>query len=679
MTVTDQLIDTLFDGRYRIVRKLGAGGMANVYLAEDQELGRRVAIKILDDRHAGDDQFIERFRREAKNAAGLSHANIVSIYDRGEAEGTYYIAMEYLDGRSLKELILSRGAAPPRIAIEYARQILAALRFAHRHGVVHRDIKPHNIMVDAEGRLTVTDFGIARAEQAGSSQMTEAGSIIGTAQYLSPEQARGAPVDQTSDLYSLGIVLYELLTGSVPFTGSTPVEVAMKHLSAVPEPPSAKQADIPRELDLVVLRALAKDPRDRYRSAEEMDADLERVAGGLSVAPATQEAATTILRGAALAAAAEPTTIRRTPTAVTTLRPPPTAGPPPYYEYEEPPRRRAIWPWLLALLLVVAAAIAATYVYDQIQDELHASRPVGVPNVVGTLEKLAVENIRGAGLSIDENHIHREPSTEAARGFVFRQDPPEGNRTDRGNFVDIWVSTGKPLTAVPALKGLSRDAAVALLRDANLVQDVHEVPSSEPANTVLAQDPKAGVEVPVNTKVRINVSSGPKQVGVPNVVGQAYDSAASILQGQGFAIARRDAESDSAAGIVIAQNPEPFTFVSDGTVVTLTVSKGPKQREVPSVENLDLAMARSTLSDAGFRVEVVRQDTDNADLDGNVIAQDPGPRSRAPEGATVTLTVGRYVPPVTEPPPPATTTTEPAPTTTTAPTTTGPAPPPLQP
>ncbi len=199
MAVSDTLINTLFDGRYRILRKLGTGGMANVYLAEDEVLGRRVAIKILNDRHAGDEQFVERFRREAKNAASLSHPNIVSIYDRGEAEGTYYIAMEYLDGRSLKELIVARGPAPIHLAVDYARQILAAIRFAHRHGIVHRDIKPHNVLVDGEGRLKVTDFGIARA---GVSQMTEAGSIIGTAQYLSPEQAKGAPVDQTSDLYS---------------------------------------------------------------------------------------------------------------------------------------------------------------------------------------------------------------------------------------------------------------------------------------------------------------------------------------------------------------------------------------------------------------------------------------------------------------------------------------------
>src|SRR3954452_4473656 len=280
MAVSDTLIDTLFDGRYRIQRKLGAGGMADVYLAEDQELGRRVAIKILNSRHGNDDQFIERFRREAKNAAALNHPNIVSIYDRGEAENTYYIAMEFLDGRTLKELIVGRGAAPINVAIEYARQILSALRFAHRHGIVHRDIKPHNALVDGDGRVKVTDFGIARA---GTSQMTETGSIVGTAQYLSPEQARGTNVDQRSDLYSLGVVLYELLTGAVPFNGDTPVKIAMKQLSTVAEPPSVRRSDVPRDLALIVMRALAKDPDDRYQSADEMDADLDRFLRGSAV------------------------------------------------------------------------------------------------------------------------------------------------------------------------------------------------------------------------------------------------------------------------------------------------------------------------------------------------------------------------------------------------------------
>src|SRR5918911_4070200 len=257
MAVFDTLLNTLFDGRYRIVRKLGTGGMANVYLAEDEVLGRRVAIKILNDRHAGDDQFVERFRREAKNAASLSHPNIVSIYDRGEAEGTYYIAMEYLDGRSLKELIVSRGPAPIHVAIDYARQILAALRFAHRHGIVHRDIKPHNVIVDAEGRLKVTDFGIARA---GASDMTETGAIMGTAAYLSPEQAQGHAVSASSDLYSIGIVLYELLTGRVPFEADSAVTIALKQVSEEPVPPRALNPEVSPELEDVVLRALQKDP-----------------------------------------------------------------------------------------------------------------------------------------------------------------------------------------------------------------------------------------------------------------------------------------------------------------------------------------------------------------------------------------------------------------------------------
>src|ERR1700759_2036993 len=293
--MASDLINRTFDKRYVIKRKLGSGGMADVYLAEDQELGRRVALKLLDDRHAADDQFVERFRREAQSAAGLNHPSIVSIFDRGYAEGTYYIAMESLDGRTLKELLVKNGPTPVPIAIDYARQILGALAFAHRNGIVHRDIKPHNIVVGSDGRLKVTDFGIARS---GASQMTEAGSIVGTAQYLSPEQARGAPVDPRSDIYSLGIVLYEMLTGKVPFSGDTPVEIAMKHLSQVPTPPSELRPDIPHDLDAIVMRALAKDPEQRYATAEEMDADLARVARGVAVARETEDAMTQVLSGA---------------------------------------------------------------------------------------------------------------------------------------------------------------------------------------------------------------------------------------------------------------------------------------------------------------------------------------------------------------------------------------------
>ena len=279
--------DTMVAGRYRLLGRLGSGGMADVWCAEDTLLNRRVALKFLHPRFSQDEQFVERFRREASAAAGLQHPNVVGVFDRGEHDGTYYIAMENLRGRTLKQLIREDAPLPQLRTIDLGIQILQAAGFAHKRGVVHRDFKPHNVIVDADDRLKVTDFGIARS---GASQMTEAGSIIGTAQYLSPEQARGAPVDQRSDLYSIGIVLYEMLTGSVPFSGETPVEIAMKHLSAVPDAPSERRPEVPRDLDLVVLRALAKNPDDRYASADEMDADLARVARGLGVSEETEEA-----------------------------------------------------------------------------------------------------------------------------------------------------------------------------------------------------------------------------------------------------------------------------------------------------------------------------------------------------------------------------------------------------
>jgi beta-lactam-binding protein with PASTA domain len=654
MAMTDQLINSLFDGRYRIIRKLGSGGMANVYLAEDQELGRRVAIKILNERHAGDEQFVERFRREAKNAAGLSHPNIVAIYDRGEAEGTYYIAMEYLDGRSLKELILSRGPAPVLVAVDYARQILAALRFAHRNGIVHRDIKPHNCLVDAEGHVKVTDFGIARA---GASQMTEEGSIIGTAQYLSPEQARGTQVDQTSDLYSLGIVLYELLTGNVPFTGESPVEIAMKHLSATPQPLTATRPDIPKSLESVVLRALAKNPAARYQSADEMDADLERVGRGLSVSRETEDAATTVLRGAALTDGAQTTIVPSS--AATQVRPPRTPADD-YFDYSQPVHRRSLWPWLLAILLVAAAVIAGFYVYRQIQDQLNQAKPVGVPFLVGIKEANAVDNIHKAGLETDPDHIKREPNDQQPAGYVFDQSPSQGDRVGKGSFVRLLVSTGKKQVTVPDLFGQTSADAVAKLTNLKLVADVHRISSSKPADTVIAQKPAAGAKVGEKTKVRINVSSGPKQVGVPDVRGQSFDSAASTLQAQGFAVApKKEADSDQPEGTVIEQSPAAGTFADPGSTVTLTVSKGPQTSGVPNVEGNDEAAARSTLEASGFKVRVQHEDTTDQTLDGFVISQDPAAGTAAKPKSKVTIVVGRF-----KAPPPGETTTG---TTTTVP------------
>jgi eukaryotic-like serine/threonine-protein kinase len=630
MATIDERRGTIFAGRYRLERKLGGGGMADVWLAEDQELGRKVAIKILHERYANDAQFVERFRREATHAAGLSHPNVVSIYDRGEAEGSYFIVMEYVEGRTLKELIVTRGPCPVPVAISYVRQVLAALRYAHRNGIVHRDIKPHNVLVDHEGRVKVADFGIARAS---SSQMTEAGSIIGTAQYLSPEQARGAPVDESSDLYSTGIVLYELLTGEVPFTGETPVEIAMKHLSQVPPAPSMIRPEIPRDLDLIVLRALAKEPGDRYRSAKELDRDLELVGRGEAVATETEEAATMVLRGETTAATV----------VASGARPAAYGGDERYRSYDGEVRAgRAWWPWLLALGAAIVLGIGGWVLYDNVQDEINANEPVAVDNYSGIQEANAVNLILEDGF---EPRVRRLPNADAQRGYVYEQEPEPGTRQPKGSLVTVLVSSGKPKVTMPSVVGKSRDTAVKELTNRQLDTTVVEVNSNRPSGVVTAQDPRAGTVLVAGSSVRINVSKGLKPIAVPNVVGSSYEVAAAQLQSAGFTVGRVDVESDRPAGEVVSQNPPGNSTASKGSSVTLSVSQGPTTVTVPDVSLLAVADARATLRAAGFRVSVTRQETDDEGLDGLVMSQDPPGNTEADPKSVVTITVGVYVPP----------------------------------
>jgi eukaryotic-like serine/threonine-protein kinase len=634
MTSSDTLIDRIFDKRYVIKRKLGSGGMADVYLAEDQELGRGVALKLLNDRHASDEQFVERFRREAQSAAGLNHPSIVSIFDRGYAEGTYYIAMEYLDGRTLKQLLVRNGPTPVPIAIDYARQILGALAFAHRNGIVHRDIKPHNIIVGSDGRLKVTDFGIARS---GASQMTEAGSIVGTAQYLSPEQARGAPVDPRSDLYSLGIVLYEMLTGHVPFTGDTPVEIAMKHLSQVPEPPSSLHPGIPHDLDAIVMRALAKDPDQRYESAEEMDADLARVARGVAVSRETEDAMTQVLSGAGISSAQ--TMVQRPRSAVA---PPP--APPAYrrasgdYDYEEPPRGRSIWPWLLALGLIIAGAIGGWFLYTKIQDQLNSNKPVSVPGVVLLQRRLAVLKIQQAGL---KPVVLTAPDDTVPKGQVSQQNPGGGAKVGKDSTITLTVSSGKPQVVVPDVRNRDVTDAVTALAQAGLNPHVVRIFSPEQQDTVTGEFPSPGDKVDKGTSVRINVSRGAKPVPVPDVRGQPYANAKSALEGQGFVVSRVDIQSDLANGVVVASDPPPGTSVSKGSKVTLSVSKGPATTQVPDVSNQNQADATSILQSAGLTVAIITDPVTDPSQDGVVIAQDPAAGADAKQGEVVTIHVGQ--------------------------------------
>jgi eukaryotic-like serine/threonine-protein kinase len=641
--VSDTLINTLFDGRYRILRRLGSGGMATVYLAEDEELGRRVAIKILSERYANDEAFIERFRREAKSAAGLSHPNVVSIYDRGEAEGTYYIAMEVIEGRSLKEIILTRGALPVDVAIAFAKQLLEALRYAHRHGIIHRDIKPHNVLVSSEERvkgheprLKVTDFGIARH---GASQMTEAGSIMGTAQYLSPEQARGAPVTAASDLYSAGVVLYEMLTGKVPFTGDSAIEIAMKHVNELPKPPSQLRPEVPPELDKIVLRALAKEPEDRYQTAEGFIEDLERVEAGLPLTHETATAATAILAGAAAGTAATsvlPDGAGEAP--APPKRPPPR---PPDYDYEERPKRRVL-PWLLVALLLAGAAFAGWYVYGQVQEQLEANEPVGVPLVEGLREQEAINRIQAVEL---QPRVERAASRDVPRGVVFDQDPQEGTRIQKGDTVTITVSTGVPRVDVPRVVGDDFEQAIRRLDEAGLDWERVDVFSEAPVGQVVAQDPQAGASVAEGTTVTLRVSQGVETVAVPDVLLQTQQSASQELSDNGFDVAVVEAPSDEVeAGLVSAQDPAPNAQAQPGSTVQITVSTGPEDVPVPNVVEMDEESAIQTLEGGGFSVDVQDEEVQDPNLDGVVLDQSPAPDEEVEPGSEVTIVVGRLPP-----------------------------------
>ena len=426
-------------------------------------------------------------------------------------------------------------------------------------------------------------------------------------------------------------MLYELLTGEVPFTGDTPVESAMKHLSTVPEPPSSKRADIPRDLDLVVMRALGKDPSERYQSAEEMDADLRRINRGTAISPVTEEAATAIISRPPPSAVTEITS--RTP------RPPvPYAPPSAYYDYDEP-SRRALWPWFVALLFVTAALVGGYFLYSQIQDQLSGSKTVAVGNYVGIREADVVPMIRAKQL---KPNVVRQPSTTVDATFVISQTPKPGDHIPRNNFVTIYVSTGPPKTEVPNVVGEQQDQALSDLQDAKLKGKTVQVESDKPEGQVISQSPTAGASVKQGETVKLRVSKGPKPVAVPNVIGSTFESANSTLLGLGFAVKREVVTSDAPKDTVVDTSPGVGTLQPPNTTITVMVSKGPTTSTVPDVTTLTQSDAQATLKASGFGVKIVSQPVTDQNQDGIVQTQDPPGGSQQPPGTTVTIAVGKF-------------------------------------
>ncbi|MCR6486192.1 Stk1 family PASTA domain-containing Ser/Thr kinase [Amycolatopsis sp. OK19-0408] len=635
----------LLSNRYELGETLGYGGMSEVHHGHDVRLGREVAIKILRADLARDPQFQERFRREAQNAAALNHPAIVAVYDTGEANTEFgplpYIVMEYVEGRTLRDIVKTEGPMSQKRAMEVMADVCAALDFSHRHGIVHRDVKPANVMITKNGAVKVMDFGIARAMHDGQSAMTQTAAVIGTAQYLSPEQARGESVDARSDVYAAGCVLYELITGEPPFTGDSPVAVAYQHVREDPNPPSSVNPAVAPELDAVVLKALAKGPANRYQSAAEMRSDLVRtLSGQRPAAPMvmSEDERTQVMNAD-----------RRQPQR--------------YEEYNEPDdedpkakRRRRTILAVLAAVFVLGAVLLIMWLSNAFKSNDDAAT-VAIPDVLHQTVPQARETLSGKGFKTLETKnvtcgvtpTNGDPQCgENDINNVVKVDPNVGTPVATSAKITLYVGVAPGKASVPDLKNKTRDDAEQALKDAKLTldTDVQEVEVSDPAQAGLVQQqtPTAGTEVNQGTSVKITVGKSKALKQVQDFTGKPYSQAKAALEGQGFTTKKVDQASDTVPkDSVITQQPNGGS-VAAGSVITLTVSTGPDQSQtqiqMPSLLRMTVDEAESKLRSMGWTGSIKQQsDKLSREPEGTITRQNPSAGSQIDKDQDVTVSV----------------------------------------
>jgi serine/threonine-protein kinase len=620
--------ERVLSNRYRIAKHLARGGMADVYEAEDTLLNRAVAVKVLHANFASDDAFVARFRREAQAAANLSHPNIVAIYDWGKDEGTYFMVMELIRGRTLREMLRTEGSILPRRAAEIASEAAAALSIAHQHGVYHRDIKPGNIMITDDGTVKVTDFGIARALD-DSEELTRTGAVIGTATYFSPEQAQGLPADERSDVYSLGIVLYEMLAGKPPFTGESPVAVAYQHVSEPATPPDVVNPEVPPELSAIDEHAIQKNPDQRYQTADAFRADLQRyLAGSEPIA-------------AAAIVAAAPTAV----IAAGAAMPPQGYGTATSQTSEVPVRERNQTSYWIAVGALVAVLLLGLFLLFQLlSGGEEAAVAVEVPDLKGVPAEEAFADLQALNLKV---RALEETSEEVAAGLVIRTDPAAGQLAPVGSFVDVYVSNGAEEFGVPSLIGENVDVARARIEAQGFTVGAIEYQFTESVDEsiVVDQNPAGGTTAPPGTPVNMIVSSGPESIEVPDVSGKTADTAVLELTRAGFDNVETQEEfsPDVLAGFVIETNPSAGQTVPRDATILVLVSQGPEPVEVPDLRGRTPAQAEQELNALGLLLVVSNETVEvpiNSGLIGNVAEQSPSAGTTAEVGSEVTVRLG---------------------------------------